>query len=151
MDLKDKIEEMYKVSIKENDSNSVNTLRLIKSAIKDKEISARSKNVNISDNDILALLQNLIKQRKDSITAFAQANRDDLINKEKEEIKIIEILLPKQKNEEETNEIIITLIKENNFSSIKDMGKLMNLLKTDFAGQVDIGVASKIAKIKLGS
>ena len=82
MSLKDKIESDYNKSIKEKDSNSINTLRLIKSAIKDKEISLRGKQDSLTDSDILSLLQSLVKQRKDSIEAFEKANRNDLIEKE---------------------------------------------------------------------
>ncbi len=150
MNLIEKIDEKYKNSIKEKDSNAINTLRLIKSAIKDKEISLRGKKENLTDTDVLSLLQSLIKQRKDSIEAFKQANRKDLIDKEKDEIKIIEIFLPEQKNESETKEIIEKLVKDNNFNSLKDMGKLMNIIKSEYIGQIDMGVASKIAKSCLG-
>ena len=150
MNLKDKIDEKYKISIKEKDSNSINTLRLIKSSIKDKEIALRGKKDNLSDEDILYLLQSLIKQRKDSIEAFEKANRVDLIEKEKAEIIIIELFLPNQKNEDETKEIVEQIIKENNFLSIKDMGKLMNIIKTNYLGQVDMAVVGKIAKLTLG-
>ena len=150
MNLIDKIDEKYKISIKEKDSNSTNTLRLIRSAIKDKEISLRGKQEGINDSDIINLLQYLIKQRKDSIEAFNKANRKDLIVKEQDEIKVIEEFLPQQKSEEETREIIERIIKENDLSSIKDMGKLMNKIKADYLGQIDMGVAGKIAKISLG-
>ena len=111
MSLKDKIETHYKNSIKEKDSNSINTLRLIKSAIKDKEILLRGKQDALKDSDILSLLQSLVKQRKDSIEAFKKANRNDLIENELNEIKIIEIFLPKQLDEKETTLIINDLIK----------------------------------------
>jgi len=150
MNLIDKIDEKYKNSIKEKDSNSINTLRLIRSAIKDKQISLRGKQVNITDNDVLLLLQNLIKQRHDSIEAFKKANRDDLIEKEKAEINVIERFLPEQKNEKETEEIIKEIIKENNLSTIKDMGKVMNIIKSKYTGVIDMGVAGKIAKSNLG-
>ena len=143
------IDEKYKNSIKEKDSNSINTLRLIKSAIKDKQISIRGKKDKLTEGDILSLLQSLIKQRRDSIEAFEKANRKDLIDKEKDEIKIIENFLPQQKSEIETREIIESIIKQNNLSSIKDMGILMNKIKSDFSGQIDIGIASKIAKSSL--
>ena len=150
MSLIDKIDEKYKSSIKEKDSNSINTLRLIRSAIKDKEISNRGKQETITDADVLSLLQNLVKQRKDSIEAFKKANRQDLIDKESLEISVIEKFLPKQKSENEIKEIIENIIKENNLSSIKDMGKLMGLIKSDYAGVIDMGVAGKIAKSSLG-
>ena len=150
MSLIDKIDEKYKSSIKEKDSNSINTLRLIRSAIKDKEISNRGKQETITDADVLSLLQNLVKQRKDSIEAFKKANRQDLIDKESLEISVIEKFLPKQKSENEIKEIIENKIKENNLSSIKDMGKLMGIIKSDYAGVIDMGVAGKIAKSSLG-
>ena len=150
MNLSDKIDEKYKASIKEKDSNSINTLRLIRSAIKDKLISIRGKQESLSDGEVLSLLQNLVKQRKDSIDAFEKANRQDLIDKEKAEISVIEFFLPKQKSEKETIEIIENIIRENNFSSIKDMGKLMNIIKSDYAGVIDMGLAGKIAKTNLG-
>ena len=150
MSLIDKIDEKYKSSIKEKDSNSINTLRLIRSAIKDKEISNRGKQETITDADVLSLLQNLVKQRKDSIEAFKKANRQDLIDKESLEISVIEKFLPKQKSDNEIKEIIENIIKENNLSSIKDMGKLMGIIKSDYAGVIDMGVAGKIAKSSLG-
>ena len=150
MNLIDKIDEKYKNSIREKDSNSINTLRLVKSAIKDKQISIRGKQEFLSDQDILSLLQNLVKQRKDSIEAFNKANRQDLIDKEKAEIDVIELFLPEQKNEIENKEIIESIIKENDFSSIKDMGKLMNIIKSEYLGVIDMGVAGKIAKTSLG-
>ena len=77
MNLIDKIDENYKNAIKEKDSNSINTLRLVRSAIKDRLISLRGKQDNLSDSEVLSILQNLIKQRKDSIEAFNKANRQD--------------------------------------------------------------------------
>ena len=149
MSLKDKIESYYNNSIKEKDSNSINTLRLIKSAIKDKEISIRGKQDALTDSDVLSLLQSLVKQRKDSIEAFEKANRNDLIEKEKTEINIIKEFLPSQKSEEETRKIIEKIIKENNFTSIKDMGNLMKIIKSEFMGQIDMGIAGKISKSSL--
>ena len=151
MSLVDKINEKYKVSIKEKDNNTINTLRLIKSSIKDKEIELRSKQEKLLDKDILSLLQNMIKQRKDSIEAFAKANRKDLIEREKIEIIVIEKFLPKQLGEGETEQIITKIIKENNLSSLKDMGKLMSIIKTNDVGQIDMGVPGKIAKSSLGN
>ena len=151
MNLKDQIESYYNNSIKEKDSNSINTLRLIKSAIKDKEISLRGKQDALTDSDILGLLQSLVKQRKDSIEAFKKANRNDLIEKELNEIKVIEMFLPKQMDEDETTLIIKDIIKENNFTSLKDMGVLMKIVKERYTGKIDMGLVGKIAKSLLGS
>ena len=149
MSLKDKIESYYNNSIKERDSNSINTLRLIKSAIKDKEISLRGKQDALTNSDILSLLQSLVKQRKDSIEAFEKANRNDLIDNELNEIKIIEMFLPKQMDENETTLIIEDLIKKNNFISLKDMGALMKIVKEKYTGKIDMGLVGKIAKSSL--
>ena len=151
MSLKDKIETHYKNSIKEKDSNSINTLRLIKSAIKDKEILVRGKQDALKDSDILSLLQSLVKQRKDSIEAFEKANRNDLIDKELNEIKVIEMFLPKQMDEDETTLIIKNIIQENNYSSIKEMGALMKIIKENYTGKIDMGLVGKIAKSLLGN
>ena len=151
MSLKDKIESDYNNSIKEKDTNSINTLRLIKSAIKDKEISLRVKQEALTDSDILGLLQSLVKQRKDSIEAFEKANRNDLIENELNEIKVIEAFLPKQLNEDETTLIIKDIIQENNYTSLKEMGALMKIIKEKYTGKIDMGLVGKIAKSLLGN
>ena len=151
MSLKDKIETHYKNSIKEKDSNSINTLRLIKSAIKDKEILVRGKQDALKDSDILSLLQSLVKQRKDSIEAFEKANRKDLIENELNEIKVIEKFLPKQMDEDETKLIIKNIIQENNYTSIKEMGALMKIIKEKYTGKIDMGLVGKIAKSLLSN
>tara|TARA_B100000989_G_scaffold253621_1_gene202098 strand:+ start:21 stop:476 length:456 start_codon:yes stop_codon:yes gene_type:complete len=151
MSLKDKIESCYNNSIKKKDSNSINTLRLVKSAIKDKEISLRGKQNTLTDSDILSLLQILVKQRKDSIEAFEKANRNDLIENEQNEIKVIEIFLPKQMDQDETNLIIKKIIEENNFTSLKDMASLMKIIKEKYTGKIDMGLVGKIAKSLLGN
>ena len=151
MSLKDKVESHYNNSIKEKDTNSINTLRLIKSAIKDKEISLRVKQEALTDSDILGLLQSLVKQRKDSIEAFEKANRNDLIENELNEIKVIEAFLPKQLNEDETTLIIKDIIQENNFTSLKDMGALMKIVKEKYTGKIDMGLVGKISKLSLGN
>ena len=153
MNLRASIEERYKEAIKSKKLEKANTLRLIKSAIKDKDIENRTSESNneINDNQIMTLLQNLIKQRKDSIESFKTASRDDLIVKEQFEIDLISQFLPKQLNERETEEIIIEMIKKQNFSSLKDMGALMNNLKSEYAGSVDMAMAGKLAKLILNN
>ena len=153
MNLRASIEESYKEAIKSKNLEKTNTLRLIKSAIKDKDIENRTSESNneINNNQIMVLLQNLIKQRKDSIESFKTASRDDLILKEQFEIDLISQFLPNQLNERETEEIIVEMIKKQNFSSLKDMGALMNNLKSEYAGSVDMSMAGKIAKLILNN
>ena len=151
MSLRNKIDEDYKQSIKNKDQQKIDTLRLIRSAIKDKDISSRTSEnkEGINDTEILSLLLNLIKQRNDSIEQFQKAKRDDLIKNEKSEIEVIKNYLPQQKTQEETEKIINEIISSNNLESIKDMGKLMSIIKSDYAGEVDMGLVGKIAKSKL--
>jgi len=151
MSLRNKIDEDYKQSIKNKDQKKTDTLRLIRSAIKDKDISSRTSEnkEGINDSEILSLLLNLIKQRNDSIEQFQKAKRDDLIKNEKSEIELIKYYLPQQKTQEETEKIINEIISSNNLESIKDMGKLMSIIKNDYAGEVDMGLVGKIAKSKL--
>ena len=151
MSLRNKIDEDYKQSIKNKDKQKIDTLRLIRSAIKDKDISSRTSEnkEGINDSEILSLLLNLIKQRNDSIEQFQKAKRDDLIKNEKSEIEVIKYYLPQQKTQEETEKIINEIISGNNLESIKDMGKLMSIIKNDYAGEVDMGLVGKIAKSKL--
>ena len=151
MSLRNKIDEDYKQSIKNKDQKKTDTLRLIRSAIKDKDISSRTSEnkEGINDSEILSLLLNLIKQRNDSIEQFQKAKRDDLIKNEKSEIEVIKYYLPQQKTQEETEKIINDIISGNNLESIKDMGKLMSIIKNDYAGEVDMGLVGKIAKSKL--
>ena len=151
MSIRETIEKQYKKSILEKNNVLTGTLRLLKSAIKDKDIEVRSSGIQegIKDEEILALFQNLIKQRRDSIESFQKADRKDLVDKEEAELNIIASFLPEQKNQEETENIIIQIINENELNSLKDMGKLMNILKNNYKGKIDMGLAGKIAKAKL--
>ena len=151
MSLRESIEVKYKEAIKSKKVIEIKTLRLIKSAIKDKDIASRSSKNNelIGNSDILSLMQSLIKQRNDSIDAFKAANRSDLIAIELEEINVISQFLPKQMDVNETTDLIIKIIKENNLVSLRDMGKLMNELKLNHAGSIDMALAGKLAKSKL--
>ena len=148
MDLRTQIDEKYKNALKLRKIDEVNTLRLIRSAIKDKDIANRtSENKKlINDLQILTVLSSMVKQRRDTIDSFQTALREDLINKEKKEIEIISQFLPKQLDEDEIKTIIKKFISNNNISSIKDMGKIMEYLKLNYSGSVDLGLSGKIAK-----
>ena len=143
----EKIEEKYKSSLKEKNQTKIKTYRLIKSAIKDKDISLRSENDKIiTDEDIFKILQSLIKQRKESFEMYSKGGRKNLAEIEMEEIKIIKALLPEQFNPDETKTLITQIIKEVKVESIKDMGKVMATLKTKYSGKVDMSLAGQLAK-----
>jgi len=153
MDLRTQIDEKFKSAFKSQNSDEINALRLIRSAIKNKDIENRSRGNTepINDQQILNVLQYLVKQRKDSIESFQAASRNDLINKEKNEIKIINQFLPKQLSEDEIRTIIEKFVFDNNISSIKEIGKIMGYLKSNYAGDIDMGIAGLIAKDLLGN
>ena len=147
-ELREKIEESYKLALKKKNEISIRTFRLIKSAIKDKDISLRtavSKEV-LGDDGILKLLQSLIKQRNESYDMYKKGGRDLLAEGELSEIEIIKTLLPVQMNEKELLALIKTIVKEENVESIKDMGKIILILRSKYSGQVDMSIAGKMAK-----
>ena len=148
MDLRTQIDEKYKSAFKLKNTDEINTLRLIRNAIKNKDIEIRSsKNADpINDQQILNILQSMVKQRRDSIESFKTALRNDLIDKERKEIEIINMFLPQQLNEEEIKKIIEKYIKDFNFTSVKQMGLIMNHLKSNYAGVIDMALAGKLAK-----
>ena len=153
MNLRTKIDEKYISVFKLNKTEEVNTLRLVRNAIKNKDIDSRSiiNTEPINDTQILSVLQNMVKQRRDSIESFKVASRNDLIEKEKKEIEIINQFLPKQLNEEEIKKIIKKFVSNNNITSIKEIGQIMKHLKSNYNVSVDMSLAGKIAKNFLGS
>ena len=138
-------------SLKNRDSTATATLRLIIAAIKDSDIQLRSKkkDENISDQEILNLLQNMIKQRKESVKIYSEAGRTDLKKREEKEIEIIESFLPKQIKAEELESIIMNSIKELDCQSLKDLGKLISSLKENYPGQIDMREVADLAKKNL--
>lgn len=150
--LREEIKAQLIAAMKEKKEQQTATLRLINAAIKDKDIEARTKGITdgIDDGAILNLLQSMIKQRKDSIAAYTAAKRDDLAMKEQQEIDVIQSFIPKQLSEEEITVALKEIIAETAASSIKDMGKVMGVLKEKYAGKMDFSVASKLLKTVLG-
>ena len=153
MDLRTQIDEKYKSAFKLKNIDEINTLRLIRNAIKNKDIESRSSNNMdpINDQQILNILQSMVKQRRDSIESFKTASRNDLINKERKEIEIINTFLPKQLTNEEIKKIIEKYIEDFNLTSLKQMGLIMNHLKSNYAGVIDMALAGKLAKELLSS
>lgn len=129
----------------------MSTIRLILAALKDRDISARGQGQTegISDSDILAMLQSMIKQRRESVQTYRDADREDLATREEREIEVIESFLPQQLSEKEVDAEIDKLVAELDAKDIKDMGRVMGELKSRFAGQIDMGKASGQVKQKL--
>lgn len=145
--MREQINADLKEAMKAGDKSRVTTLRLINAAIKSADIDARpSGKDKISDEDILGVLSKMIKQRRDSVEQFTAGNRQDLADKERAEVKIIERYLPKQMDEAETEKAVADLIKEIGAQTPKDMGKVMGAIKQRYAGQMDLGKASAKAK-----
>ena len=139
-----------KEAMKSGAKRKVDTIRLITAAIKDKEIEARGLGKTIGDDDILALLQKMIKSRQESLGIFESAGREDLALIEREEIAIISSYLPQQMDEAGVKAAISAAIAETGAASVKDMGKVIAVLKAKFSGQMDFGKASGMVKGMLG-
>ena len=147
MPLKKQIEDKLNEALKAKDKNTYPTLRLIVSAIKDAEIAGRSKGQKeIKDSDITGILKKMIKQRNESCEVYKKAGRTELLDNETKEINVINTFLPKQLSEEETKKICEEVIKSVGASSMKDMGKVMGMLKSKHADTLDFSKVSGIIK-----
>ena len=146
--LREKIKLSLDQNLKNRDEIATSTVRLILAAIKDHDIQNRTKKKGefISDEDILNLLLNMIKQRKESVKIYSEAGREDLKNREEKEIEIISSFLPHQITSDELDKILEETIRELDCQSIKDLGKLLGLLKKKYPGQLDLQEAAQKAK-----
>ena len=140
------IEEAVKVSMKSRDKETTSTLRMAISELKKEEIDKR---IELEDEQVIQILQRMIKQRKDSYTQFFDAGRSELAEKEQNEIKILSDFLPEQLGEDELTEMVIDVVKETGASGPQDMGKVMGSLKQKIQGNADMGLVSKIVKESL--
>ena len=140
------IEEAVKASMKNRDKETTSTLRMAISELKKEEIDKR---IDLEDEQVIQILQRMIKQRKDSYTQFSDAGRNELAEKEQNEINILSDFLPEQLSEEELTLIVTDVIKETAASGPQDMGKVMGSLKQKIQGNADMGLVSKIVKEKL--
>ena len=149
--LRDQLNEALKTSMKDKDRVAVSALRLIITAIKDRDIAARSKGVDegIPDIEILQVLQTMVRQRHESIEMYRKGNREELAVQEEQEIKIIQRFMPRQLDEVEIENAIKLIIEETRAASIKDMGKAMGKLRERYAGQMDFGKAGAALKARL--
>ena len=147
MSLKKQIEEKLNEALKAKDKSTYPTLRLVVSAIKDAEIAGRAKGQKeMSDSDLTAILKKMIKQRNESCEVYKKAGRNELLENEKKEIEVISIFLPKQLSEEDTKKICQEVIKSSGATSMKDMGKVMGVLKSKHADNLDFSKVSLIIK-----
>jgi len=147
MPLKTQIEEKLNQALKDKDKKTYPTLRLIVSAIKDAEIAKRTQDAKeLLDSDIMGILKKMIKQRNESCDVYKKAGRQELLDLEEREIKVISIFLPKQLSEEETKKICLDVVKSLGASSIKDMGKVMGQLKSKHSDVLDFSKVGVIIK-----
>ena len=148
--LRDDINNALKEAMKAKDERKIATLRMINSTFKNADIEARATGKTLSDADLLPVLQKMIKQRQESKELYEKGGRPELAQQEGEEIAIISSYLPKQMSDAEVTAAIEAAIAETGAASMKDMGKVVGVLKSKFAGQMDFAKASGMVKSKLG-
>lgn len=141
--IKGQIQEDMKNAMRTQDKERLATIRLILAALKQREVDER---IELTDEHVLAILDKMLKQRRESISQYQAGNREDLVAKEEAEIKVIQTYLPEQLSEHDINNLIESAIKESGAASVKDMGKVMSILKPQIQGRGD--VASVSAKVK---
>lgn len=151
--LRTKIKSNLKDAMKTKDKRKTSTLRLIIATLQDRDLAARDKGAEegITEDEILQMLTTMVRQRKESITAYENGGRIDLATSEQEEIDIISEFLPKQFDEDEIRKAVGDIISEIDAQGLKDMGKTMATLKGKFAGCMDFSIASTIVKETLGA
>ena len=147
MTLKDRISEDMKAAMRAKDAARLSAVRLLLAALKQKEVDER---VALTDADVLGIIDKMVKQRRESIAQFEKAARRDLADQEKFEIGVLSAYLPQQLGEAEVAQAIAAAVAESGAAGVKDMGKVMALLKPRLAGRADMGKVSGLVKAKLG-
>ena len=150
--LRQRLSDDLKEALKAKDARSVSTLRLILSALKDRDIAARVKGntTGVPDGEIIDLLQKMVAQRRDSIEMYQKGNRADLVQQETEEIAVIQRYMPQGLSEAEMADAVAAAVTAVGATTVKDMGKVMAKLKEEFAGRMDFAKAGALVKQKLG-
>ena len=148
MPLREKINEQFTTALKSKNKSLISTLRLVLAAIKERDIANRTseKKESIKDEEIIKVLRKMKNQRQDSAVLYKQGGRQELMEAEEAEIKIIDSYLPKQLNEEETKKICKEVIESLGASNIKDMGKIMGSLKKNYSDSIDFSKVNTIVK-----
>ena len=147
MTLRERINEDMKAAMKARESDKLGAIRLLTSALKQKEVDER---IEITDDIVLGVVEKMLKQRKDSIEQFTAGNRMDLVAKEQFEVGILQIYMPEQMSDDELSMVLSEVIAETGATSAKDMGKVMNALRPRVAGRADMGKLSGVVKARLG-
>lgn len=147
MTLRERINEEMKTAMKARDSEKLGAIRLLQAALKQKEVDER---VEITDDIVLAIVDKMLKQRKDSIEQYTAGNRMDLVAKEQFEVTVLQAYMPAQLSEAELAAVLDRVIAETGATSAKDMGKVMNALRPKVAGRADMGKLSAVVKARLG-
>ena len=145
-ELKQQITNDMKLAMKAKDKPALKAVRMILGAIKQKEIDDR---IELNDTQVLVVIQKMVKQRKDSISQFSDAGRIDLVEVEEAELAIINNYMPKQLTEDEVDAVVTKVIVDSGADSMKDMGRLMGILKSQIDGKADMGLVSQLIKSKL--
>ena len=146
MSLKDQITEDMKTAMRAKDSVRLGAIRLLLSAIKQREVDER---IELADSDVISVIEKMLKQRRDSIAAFELAKRVDLADIEKFEVTVLQTYMPKQMSDDEINQIITQVIADTGAQGAKDMGKVVGLVKPLVAGVADMGKVSGLIKARL--
>ena len=147
--LRDDINNAVKEAMKAKDERKLSTLRMVNSTLKNADIEARTTGKPLDDAAVLSILQKMIKQRQESVELYQKGGRADLVKQEQEEIAIISGYLPKQMSEGEMKAAIDAAVAETGAAGMKDMGKVIGVLRGKYAGQMDFGKASALVKAKL--
>ncbi len=153
MDLRTRISTSLKQAMKDKAAERLSTLRLVNAAIKDKDIAARAEgnDEGVGEGEVLAILGKMAKQRVESARAYEEGGRLDLAERERSEIVVIEEFLPRQLNEDETEAAVDSAVEEIGANSIRDMGKVMGILKAKYTGQMDFGRVGGLLKDRLSN
>ena len=151
--LRERLSDRLRLAMKSREKRAVSTVRLILTAIKDRDIATRGNGDadGISDQEILKVLQTMVRQRNESIALYERGGRLELAEQETEEIGIIETFLPERLDEAATEEVVRSVVGEIGASSIKDMGRTMAILRERYAGQIDFAKASAVVKVQLNA
>ncbi len=147
MTLKQRVTDDMKAAMRARDAARLSAVRLLLAALKQKEVDER---VELSDADVLGIIDKMVKQRRESIVQYEKAARQDLADQEKFEIGVLLAYLPQQMSEAEVAQAVAAAVAESGASGVKDMGKVMALLKPRLAGRADMGKVSALVKAKLG-